>query len=170
MRGHPIEALYRDHARPLRGHCGGLLGSAALARDAVHDTFERVMRAYDRELFDAERAVPYLYRTATNVCLDMLRHQMVWRRVAPELSERAVRSARIEPRHAERSFARELFARLGPLTCAVGLMHLVEGMNQQEIASEVGLSRRSIFNHLKKLERHAHELARDPSHFELLSR
>jgi RNA polymerase sigma-70 factor (ECF subfamily) len=170
MTAHPIEELYRRHASSLRAHCAGLLGNAAQGRDAVQDTFERVMRAHARELFDEQRAVPYLYRTATNVCLDILRHQTVWRRVSPEFCERAVRAERVEPRHAERSFARELFARLGPLTVTVGVMHLVEGMNQQEIASEVGLSRRSIFNHLKKLARQAHELEAETSHFESLSR
>jgi RNA polymerase sigma factor (sigma-70 family) len=170
MAAHPIEELYRRHARSLLAHCVGVLGNAAQARDAVQDTFERLVRAHARELFDEQRAVPYLYRTATNVCLDILRHQTVWRRVAPEYCDRAERAERVEPRHAERSFARELFARLGPLTVTVGLMHLVEGMNQQEIASEVGLSRRSIFNHLKKLERHAHELEAEASHFEQLSR
>ena len=170
MAAHPIEELYRRHARSLLAHCVSLVGNAALARDAVQDTFERVMRAHARELFDEERAVPYLYRTATNVCLDMLRHQTVWRRVAPQVSERAERAERVEVHHLERSFARKLFARLTPLTVTVGVMHLVEGMNQQEIASEVGLSRRSIFNHLKKLARHAQELEAETSHFESLSR
>lgn len=170
MADHPIDALYRSHARALLAHCVNLLGSAAQARDAVHDTFERMMRAHARELFEESRAVPYLYRTATNVCVDMLRHQTVWRRVAPEYTERTERTVRLEPLHAERSFARELFARLGPLTLEVGFMHLVEGMNQQEIAAQVGMSRRSIFNHLKKLERHAHELEAEASHFEAVPR
>jgi RNA polymerase sigma factor (sigma-70 family) len=170
MATHPIEELYRAHARPLLAHCVNVLGNAAQARDAVHDTFERMMRAHARELFDETRAVPYLYRTATNVCLDQLRHQTVWRRVAPEFSERAERAGRIEPQHLERNYARELFARVAPLTVTVGVMHLVEGMNQQEIASEVGISRRSIFNHLKKLERHALEMEAEASHFESVSR
>ena len=169
MAAHTIDELYRRHSRSLLAHCVGVLGNRALGRDAVQDTFERFMRAQARQLFDDERAIPYLYRTATNVCLDILRHQMVWRRVSSEFCERAERAGRIEPHHAERSFARELFARLGPLTVTVGVMHLVEGMNQQEIASEVGLSRRSIFNHLKKLERHAQELEAEASHFEQLS-
>jgi RNA polymerase sigma factor (sigma-70 family) len=167
---HSMEGLYRTHAQALYAHCIGMLGHAAQARDAVQDTFERVMRARQRELFEESRVVPYLYRTATNICVDILRHQTVWRRVAPEFSERAERAERSNPSHVERDYARNLFERIGPLTASVGLMHLLEGMNQQEIASEVGLSRRSIFNHLRKLEQHALEMEAEVSHFEALSR
>jgi RNA polymerase sigma-70 factor (ECF subfamily) len=165
-----MDELYRAHSRALHAHCVSVLSNAAQARDAVHDTFERVMRARARGLFDESRVVPYLYRTATNVCVDMLRHQTVWRRVAPEFSERAERASHSDPRHLERDYARHLFQRIGPLTATVGLMHLIEGMNQQEIASEVGLSRRSIFNHLRKLEQHALEMETEASHFEAVSR
>jgi RNA polymerase sigma factor (sigma-70 family) len=164
MKLDPIEQLYRAHARALLAHCQHLLGNPAEARDAVQDTFERVVRAHARELFDASHAAPYLFRTATNVCVDILRHQTVWRRIAPDFVVGAGRASRVEPAHVERSFARELFARVGPTTVTVGVMHLIEGMNQQEIASEVGLSRRSIFNHLKKLEQQAWALeAESPS-------
>lgn len=167
---HSMDDLYRAHSRALHAHCASILGNSAQARDAVHDTFERVMRARERGLFDEERVVPYLYRTATNVCVDVLRHQTVWRRLAPEFSARAERAERCDPSHLERDYARHLFSRIGPLTATVGLMHLIEGMNQQEIASEVGLSRRSIFNHLRKLEQHALEMEAETSHFEAASR
>ena len=167
---HSMDELYRSHSRALYAHCASMLGNGAQARDAVHDTFERVMRARARELFDETRVVPYLYRTASNVCLDILRHQTVWRRVAPEFSQRAERAERSDPSHVERDYARNLLARIGPVTASVGLMHLIEGMNQQEIASEVGLSRRSIFNHLRKLEQHALEMEAEASHFESVSR
>jgi RNA polymerase sigma-70 factor (ECF subfamily) len=167
---HSMDELYRAHARALHVHCANLLGNVAQARDAVHDTFERVMRARARTLFDESRVVAYLYRTATNVCVDILRHQTVWRRVAPEFSARAERAERSDPSHLERDYARHLFARIGPLTASVGLMHLIEGMNQQEIAAEVGLSRRSIFNHLRKLEARALEMEAETSHFDALSR
>ncbi|MET0344522.1 MAG: sigma-70 family RNA polymerase sigma factor [Polyangiales bacterium] len=158
MAAHPIEALYRAHSRALLVHCTHRLGNAAQARDAVQDAFERVMKAYARELIDEAHAAPYLFRTATNICFDILRHQTVWRRIAPEFGASAARADRVEPQHLQRDFARELFSRLGPLTVSVGLMHFVEGMSQQEIAAEVGLSRRSVFNHIKKLERHVLEM------------
>ena len=169
MAAHPIETLYRAHSRALLAHCTHRLGNAAQARDAVHDTFERVMRAHARELFDEAHAAPYLFRTASNICFDILRHQTVWRRIAPEFRENASQRARVEPRHVERDYARELFSRLGPLTVTVGLLHL-EGMTQQEIAAEVGISRRSVFNHLKKLESHVMDMESEASRHQPLLR
>lgn len=169
MAAHPIETLYRAHSRALLAHCTHRLGNAAQARDAVHDTFERVMRAHARELFDEAHAAPYLFRTASNICFDILRHQTVWRRIAPEFRENASQRARVEPRHMERDYARALFSRLGPLTVTVGLLHL-EGMTQQEIAAEVGISRRSVFNHLKKLESHVMDMESEASQHQPLLR
>src|SRR5687768_970240 len=97
MQAGEIEQLYRKHSRALIGHCTSLLGNVHQARDAVHEAFERVMRADLAELFEGSRAVPYLYRTSTNVCLDMLRHQSVWRRVEPEVTARAAERDTVDP-------------------------------------------------------------------------
>ncbi|MEU6584797.1 sigma-70 family RNA polymerase sigma factor, partial [Nocardia sp. NPDC046763] len=58
---------------PLTGYCYRLLGSAADTDDAVQDTLIRVMAS--RGSFDPRRASlqTWVYRIATNMCLDMLR-------------------------------------------------------------------------------------------------
>src|SRR5688572_21293803 len=116
MQGAQIEELYRQHARALIAHCTNLLGNPGWARDAVHDAFERILRHQPDPQFEGTTTVPYLYRTSTNICLDMLRHQRVWRRVEPQVSVRATESDVRDPSHAERSFARALLDRVGPRT------------------------------------------------------
>jgi RNA polymerase sigma-70 factor (ECF subfamily) len=157
-----LAALYAKYAPAIYAHCRRFLQTPAAARDATQEAFVRVL-AHGVSLPREEEALRYLYRVATNVCLNLLREHNVHTRAAPTLVARAPHVGSAESGVADREFVGVVLERCGEGSARVAIMHYLDGMSQVEIAQVLGITRRTVFNRLRKLARIADELLRGRS-------
>lgn len=113
---------------------------------------------------EENEAVRYLYRVSINVCLNVLRQTEAHGRAVPGLAAvNESHSGSAEVNLASRELVHALLARCKEGDAQVAVMHYLDGMPQVEIARILGITRRSVFNRLRKLARIANELTAAPA-------
>jgi RNA polymerase sigma-70 factor (ECF subfamily) len=75
-----FDRLARERSNEIKVHCYRIMGSLSDAEDLTQETFARAWRARG-ELADQSSVRPWLYRIATNACLDALRRRKRERRL-----------------------------------------------------------------------------------------
>ena len=143
-----LTRLYATHGPSIKAHCARLLGDAASAEDATHEVFLRVGRSAGR-LPAADEMRPWLFRIATNHCLNELRSRGVRARTPPQLAHASTGNS--EDAMAARNDARRFLERLPPRARAIAWLTFVDGMLQQEVAETLGVSRRTVVNYLNQV-------------------
>lgn len=152
-----IADLYQRYAPAIYAHCRRLLGSPASGRDALQESFVRVLQ-HHQSLGPGDQALRYLYRTSTNVCINLLRQRSVRERAAPEIATRTMQAEANQPSPADRQFVRRLLDRCDRKATEIALMHFVDGLTQVEVAATLGITRRTVFNRIKQIQRIAADL------------
>jgi RNA polymerase sigma-70 factor (ECF subfamily) len=150
--GDRLTQLYKTHGPAIYARCRRLLTDHALAEDAAQETFLRVHRHLDAAP-NADEALRWIYRIATNYCLNKLRDQKNAPILVEELTSPPVDWG--EERLANRDLASRLIMRAPEQVRTAAWLYHVDGMDQAEVAAVLGVSRRTVVNYLATFSRHA---------------
>jgi RNA polymerase sigma-70 factor (ECF subfamily) len=164
-----VEALYVQHGYFLFRRCLAYMGDEASAQDAVQEVFVRAMRGGAEFRGDAD-AKTWLARISDHHCVDLLRRRKVRGETkrkpapAPESPEgdddgepASWRLVRDDDPEALLT-ARRLMSSLDPEEQRLATLYFVDELTQDELAAELGLSRRTIGKYLKKVSARARAL------------
>jgi RNA polymerase sigma-70 factor, ECF subfamily len=155
-----LSQLYRTYGSVIYDRCRSMLEDAAEAEDATHETFLRLQR-HLHHLPGPQEVVFWIYRVATNYCLNEIRNRK--RRAAPSAilpEPAAALDSDPERPIADRQLARQLIDRAPAKVRAVAWLYHLDGLEQQEVARVLGLSRRTVTTRLADFARGARKYLR----------
>ncbi len=145
-----IEDAYRRFGPMVVRRCRALLGDQEQAVDAMHDVFVRLIQSGDR--LDDRGMSSLLYRVATNVSLNKLRT----RRRKPEnagddMLAALAHATDVEESTGTRRLLQRLLGGTSESTTTMAVMHWVDGMSLEEVATETGMSVSGVRKRLRIL-------------------
>jgi RNA polymerase sigma-70 factor, ECF subfamily len=144
-----LEALFRRYGPVIYHRCRTLLGDAAAAQDATQETFLRVRRHLEK-IPETTQALHYIYRIATNFCLNERRDRKARAQpmaILPEMPEPS-----FEDRIVDRDLANRLLAGVPAHLRAPAYLHYVDGLEQGEVARVLNVSRRTVVSRLSQFQ------------------
>lgn len=148
--------LYEQFRRPIHSYAFRLLGSQDDADDVTQEVFMRAFTSWEA-LYERDHLSAWLYRIATNLCVDLLRRRKrhPWRSLsshfhrddqqtddAPQAEDfsRFLADSGGIPEIAEREVIRQTLARMPDDMSVVLVLNAAQGIPYQEIAMIVGIS------------------------------
>ena len=146
-----VSQLFREHNRMLVRYLTVRLQSTQEAKEVAQESFARLLQLQELGAPGLLRA--YLFKTATNLAIDRLRHRQIHRRVEeqPALLSELTSTSQDLGDPAEQLLAREQaeqllgYLRELPIKCQrVFDLHRMEGMPQQAVAERLGFSERMV--------------------------
>ncbi len=140
--------LYKQYGPAVYRRCLRLLKDQEAARDATQEVFMKLVRDMPK-LEDRETVLPWMYRVATNHCLNSRRNS---HRRGEDQSDTELEVASTTPTdvYPDRALAQSILSRFDAATQAVAVGVIVDGMEHEEVAAALGVSRRTV---ARKLER-----------------
>jgi RNA polymerase sigma-70 factor (ECF subfamily) len=133
--------LYKLYGPPVYRRCLRLLRDKEAAQDATQEVFVKLVRDIDK-LDDPAIVLPWMYRVATNHCLNVLRDR--GRRGEEPLELEVSPDVAAETPYPDRQLAGAILSLFDERTRAVAVGVLVDGMGHEELAGALGISRKMV--------------------------
>ena len=149
-----LTAVYHAHSGAIHSYAFRLLGNQEDADDVTQEVFIRAHERLD-QLRDPERLRPWLYRIATNLCMDHLRKRTRTRRIfgIPIYLDGGDEDEDSGPRDvaqpgsasafdgvAERDHINRALRRMSPKYATCLVLHSAQGLSYREIAVAFGIT------------------------------
>ena len=159
-------ALYEKFSRPIHSYVYRLLGSQEDADDVTQEVFTRAYISWN-DLYDRDNLSPWLYRIATNLCVDQLRRRkrIAWWPLSRERRDGDASEGREEdtsylppnsggiPEVGEREHIQRALANM-PRDYAVALvLNAAQGVPYQEIGAILGISPNAAATRISRAKR-----------------
>jgi RNA polymerase sigma-70 factor (ECF subfamily) len=144
-----VSTLYRKYGPAIFSRCRRLLKDDALAEDATQEVFVRVLNHIDSAPDDAA-ALAWIYRISTNYCLNQIRDRS--RQAEPTAPDELPEAPGEHPETGmmDRNLAMKLIDRAPEKLRAAALLYYVDGLEQEQVAQTLGISRRTVINRLQE--------------------
>lgn len=152
-----LEGLWARYAPLVLRRCRQLLRDEDEALDVCQDVFVQLLRR--RDVLAIRFPSSLIFRMTTNLCLNRIRDRRHW--PEPVEDRTLVRIAGLEDEEAAfeaRSLLGRLFARHSESTRVMAVMHFVDGLTLEQVASEVGMSVSGVRKRLRALKKTLMEL------------
>ena len=138
--------LYRRVGPTIYRRCLRMLKSREAAQDATQEVFLKILKSPHRFQSD-EALLPIIYKTATHHCLNVVRDAA--RRDEKHVTY-AFASTVSGDNYPDRQLSQQILSRFDLNTQAIAVGALVDGMEQTELATALGLSSKTISRKLTR--------------------
>jgi RNA polymerase sigma-70 factor (ECF subfamily) len=158
---HELVLLYEKYKRPIHTYVYRLLRSQEDADDLTQEVFLRAFVSWN-DLYDRNNLSAWLYRIATNLCVDLLRRrkQISWWTLArhrPQLEEEVemedISYSGGIPEVFEREHIRLTLANMPEDYAMVLVLSAAQGLPYQDIATIVGISPHAAATRISRAKR-----------------
>ena len=147
-----FEALYRSHQHQLAGHLTKIVKCKETAAEIAQESYLILSETAKSQAIEYPGG--FLYRIATNLAFNHLKHRKVVDVYAQHkintVSEESPSAEHVVSQHQSLEMFCKIIEELPPRCRDAFILYKIHGMNHKEIAAELGISASGVEKHIMK--------------------